>query len=371
MFKVVFTGGGTAGHVLPNITLIKAGLQRGWKASYLGSKCGIERELVGQLNEVDYCCIAAGKLRRYFSWQNVIDLFKVVVGVIQSIYYLYKISPDVIFSKGGYVGLPVTVAAWLLRVPVIVHESDLTVGLANRIAFMWANCIALTFKQTKDHLAAKWQSRAVITGMPLRSEFSVDGGEIATARYWLPTSDSSKPFVVVFGGSLGAAKLNEAVRATLPKLLSRYRVLHVCGRGGVIEALQQPDYRQFEYINEYFPMVLQAADIVVARAGATTIYELLYLSKPHILVPLDGRSSRGDQLVNAQCFANLHCSMVIQQSELAADPERLLVELDFWRRDPTVWQQALQAHRTSDATSLLIKLIEQLATGEMVLSDGC
>jgi len=306
---ILFTGGGTAGHVTPNLALIHAARARGWQVSYVGSAQGIEHEMV-QAQQVPYFAVASGKLRRYFDWQNFIDPFKLLLGVCQAFVLCLRLKPDVVFSKGGFVSVPVVVAAWLTRIPVISHESDVTPGLANRLAYPFCRRICLTFEVSRRHLP---EAKVLLTGTPVRN--TITSGEARRGREALGLN-GVKPVLLVFGGSLGAGAINRQVRAVLPELLATFDVVHVAGRGNIDPSLAQSDYVQREFIGDEFGDVLAAADVVVSRAGANSLYELFLLRKPHLLIPLGSGASRGDQLVNAATFEQAGYSRVIQEAAL-------------------------------------------------------
>ena len=309
--KIIFTGGGSAGHVTPNLALIKKCKEQNWDVSYIGSKKGIERRLI---KNTPFYSITTGKLRRYFSWHNFIDPFKIFFGTVEAFLLCRKIKPDVVFSKGGFVSFPVVIAAWLLKIPVIIHESDLTPGLANKLSFPFATKICVTFPETKKYL--KNQSKTEITGTPIRQELfhgNIDNG------LKLCGFTKGKPVILVYGGGLGSTAINGAVRNLLPRLLPNFQVVHVCGKNKIDASLNLSDYKQFEYLQHELPDIMACANLIVARSGANSLYEFLTLHKPHILIPLPKLASRGDQIVNAKHFAQLGFSQVIFQETLTAD----------------------------------------------------
>lgn len=320
MSTIIFTGGGTAGHVTPNIALIRRFQKEGWSINYIGSKNGIEKELIAPL-EIPYFAIANGKLRRYFSWQNFIDPFKIIFGIIQAFFLCRKIKPNVVFSKGGFVTFPVVVAAFLNKIPVIIHESDLTPGLANRLGFRFANKICVTFPDTVKYLPDK--TKAVVTGNPIREEFFSGSKEKGLE---ICGFSRDKKMILVFGGSLGADCINTAIRKLLPDILEKFQIAHVCGKGKIDNNYNYAGYKQFEYLHEEFPHVMAAADFVISRSGANTVYELLILRKPHIFIPLSKKYSRGDQIDNAKYFANLGFSQIVFEEDLLDDKSQKLLE---------------------------------------------
>lgn len=313
--KIILTGGGSAGHVTPNLALLPQLQAEGIEVHYIGTADGIERTIVSERSDITYHVISSGKLRRYFSWKNFTDPFRVLRGMFQARRIMREVKPAAVFSKGGFVSVPVVIAAHGKHIPVVTHESDYTPGLANKINAKFADKICVTFEDTLSHVGAK----GVHTGTPIRPELYEGDKERGLSFLGF---DDKKPILLVMGGSLGAAAVNDAVRAALPKLLLSYDVVHLCGKGKVEESLAQPGYRQFEYVNEELPDVFAATDIVVSRAGANAVFEFLALSKPALLIPLPRSASRGDQILNAGYFARKGFAMVLEQESLT--PETLL-----------------------------------------------
>lgn len=352
--RILFTGGGSAGHVTPNIALMEQLASEGWDIRYVGSRDGIEKEIVSRL-DIPYLEIPTGKLRRYFSWRNFLDPFLVLAGVFKSLFICLRERPDAVFSKGGFVAVPLVFAAWLCRVPVISHESDVTPGLANRLCFPFCRKICVNFPQTGAYLPG---DKVVLAGTPIRD--ALIRGDAGAGRRAL-SLDRDKPVLLVFGGSLGARAVNDCLRAVLPTLLARFQVVHVTGSGNIDSGLEDlAGYHQREYIHDEFGDVLAAADLVISRAGANAIYELLALRKPHILIPLPSASSRGDQIVNARTFAEAGMSVVIPQEELDAD--RLLATVDeAWARRETLIER-MAGFEIRDSVGVITNLIKQYAT---------
>ena len=313
--KIILTGGGSAGHVTPNLALLPQLLAEGIEVHYIGTADGIERTILSERKDVTYHIISSGKLRRYFSWKNFTDPFRVMRGLFQARRVMREVKPAAVFSKGGFVSVPVVIAAHGKHIPVVTHESDYTPGLANKINAKFADRICVTFEDTLAHVGAK----GVHTGTPIRPELYQGDKERGLAFLGF---DDKKPVLLIMGGSLGASVVNDAVRAALPKLLISYDIVHLCGKGKVEEQLNQPGYRQFEYVNEALPDVLAATDVVVSRAGANAVLEFLALSKPALLIPLPRSASRGDQILNAGYFARKGFAMVLEQESLT--PETLL-----------------------------------------------
>lgn len=315
--KIVLTGGGTAGHVTPNIALIPRLRELDYEIYYIGSYEGIEKKLIADF-DIPYYGIATGKFRRYFDPKNFTDPFRVMKGYSEARKYLKQIQPNIVFSKGGFVSVPVVRAAASLEIPCIIHESDMTPGLANKLCIPIADKICCNFPETIQTLP---EGKAVLTGSPIREELA-KGNKIAA--YELCSFTSNKPVVMVIGGSLGAEAINKSVRDSLPKLLEDFQVVHICGKDKVDNLmLNIHGYKQFEYLKSELKDVFAMADVVVSRAGANSICELLALKKPNLLIPLSAHSSRGDQILNAKSFESQGFSLVIDEDYLT---ENLLVE---------------------------------------------
>jgi len=349
--KIIFTGGGSAGHVTPNIALIEKFLTSNWEINYIGSKTGIEKELITRL-KIPYYNITTGKLRRYFSWQNFLDPLKIIYGIIQALLLCIKLKPNIIFSKGGFVSFPVVIAAWTLRIPVIIHESDLTIGLANKISFPFATKICVTFPNTYQQLGNK--KKAILTGIPIRKDFFMEnadkGREICNFTL-------NKKIILVFGGSLGADFINNLIRKLLPQLLPQFQIIHICGKNKIDPNYQFTGYQQFEYLHNELPHFLAAADLVISRAGANSIYELLILRKPNILLPLSANASRGDQIVNAKYCVSQGFSEMLLEKELSA--ESLLEKINLVNKNQGALIAAMNKFEVLPATEIICQLLEK------------
>lgn len=310
--KIIMTGGGTAGHVTPNIALMPKLKELGYEIQYIGTASGIEKKLIEE-EKIKYHAISSGKLRRYFDVKNFTDPFKVIKGVFEAKAIIKKEKPNIVFSKGGFVSVPVVLGAYFNKIPVIIHESDMTPGLANKISMPYATKICVTFEEAMNHVNKK---KAVLTGSPIREEL-FKGSKIK-GREFCGFKDN-KPVILVTGGSLGSRIVNECVRESLKDLLKEYNVVHLCGKGNIDRNYNMIEgYAQFEYIKEELCDLMQLADIVISRAGANTIFELLALKKPNILIPLSAKASRGDQILNAKSFEKAGYSMVIEEENLNA-----------------------------------------------------
>lgn len=315
MKRIVLTGGGTAGHVTPNIALIPYLKEAGYEIFYIGSYEGIEKKLIADF-DVEYHGISTGKFRRYFDLKNFSDPFRVIKGYSEAKKLLKEIKPDVVFSKGGFVSVPVVRAAADLKIPCIVHESDMSPGLANKLCIPAAKKVCCNFPETVSKIPAE---KAVLTGSPIRDELAKGSKEEGLK---LCGFNADKPIIMVIGGSQGAQSVNEAVRESLDNLLKDFQVVHICGKEKMDNLmLSVPGYKQFEYLKGELKDVFAMADIVISRAGANAICEILALNKPNILIPLSV-GSRGDQILNAASFEGQGFSAVIREEAL--DPISLV-----------------------------------------------
>ncbi|MDG1605471.1 undecaprenyldiphospho-muramoylpentapeptide beta-N-acetylglucosaminyltransferase, partial [Bacillus paranthracis] len=308
--KILFTGGGTAGHVMINIVLIPKFMEKGGGVEYIGSQNGIEKLLV---QNVKYNIVSTGKLRRYWDLENFKDPFKIIKGCIQSYKLMKRIKPDVIFSAGGFVSVPVVIGAWMNKVPVIIREPDSTLGLANKIALPFTTKLCTTFPQTGENVS---NEKKVYVGPVVREE--IERGNVLRGRSYCKFKQD-KPVLLIMGGSQGAQWINDMVRKSLETLLLNFNIVHMCGKGKVDSSVGMEGYMQFEYIGEELPHILNMASVVVSRAGSTAISELLFLKKPMLLIPLTNSSSRGDQVLNAEYFSRQGYAEVILQDRVSTN----------------------------------------------------
>lgn len=328
MTKIAFTGGGTVGHVSVNLSLIPTALSQGYEALYIGSKNGIEREMIeSQLPEIKYYPISSGKLRRYISLENAKDVFKVLKGILDARKVLKKEKPDLLFSKGGFVSVPVVIAAKSLNIPTIIHESDLTPGLANKIALKFAKKIYTTFEETLNYLP---KEKADFIGATIRE--NLKNGN-AHNGYQLTGFNENKKVLLVMGGSLGSKKLNSIIRENLDALLQQYQVIHLTGKGLKDAQVKKSGYIQYEFVKDDLTDLLAITDTVISRAGSNAIYEFLTLRIPMLLVPLGLDQSRGDQIDNANHFADKGYAKAIDEEQLTA--QILLQELNEMEQERT------------------------------------
>ncbi len=314
MKTIVLTGGGTAGHVTPNLALIPELKKAGYKIIYIGTENGMERGLVEKTG-VEYHYVSTGKLRRYMSKDNFTDMFKVVKGIAEAKKLIKRLKPDIVFSKGGFVAVPVVLGAKFNGVPVIAHESDMTPGLANKIAMPFAKKVCTTFPETVQYIGKK----GVHTGTPIRKELFEGSAEKGLA---LCGFDNEKPAIMMMGGSLGSQKINKVLRYILPEITKDFNLVHICGKGNVDKSINLKGYKQFEYLSEDLPDVMACADLIISRAGSNAISEFLALKKPALLIPLSAKASRGDQILNAQSFEKQGYSLVLKEEDMT--PESLL-----------------------------------------------
>lgn len=350
MKKIIMTGGGTAGHVTPNIALMPALKESGYDIEYIGSVNGMEKGLI-EAQGIPYHGISSGKLRRYFDLKNFSDPFRVLKGYGQAVHLIRKLKPDIVFSKGGFVSVPVVLAAKHCHVPAIIHESDITPGLANKIAIRGAKKVCCNFPETLKYLPS---SKAVLTGSPIRRELF--SGDENKALSLCGFSSHDKPVLLIIGGSLGSKKVNEAVRAVLPELLKDFYIIHLCGKGNLDNSLTGLiGYCQFEYANKELTDMFALADMAISRAGANSICELLALHKPNILIPLSAAASRGDQVLNANSFKKQGFSYVIEEENLTNETLLEAVREVYENRDK--YKEAMSKSGQMDSISTIVDLI--------------
>lgn len=309
-YKIIMTGGGTAGHVTPNLALVPKLKDNNFEIKYIGSNNGIEKEIIGK-NNIPFYGISSGKLRRYFSVKNFTDPFKVIKGVGQSLRILSKEKPDVIFSKGGFVAVPVVIAASIKGIPVVAHESDITPGLANKLSAPFCDKLCVTFRESLKYIKG---DKGILTGSPIREDI-LNGNKNKGLK--ICNFEGNKEILFIMGGSLGSQIINNEIRKNLKKLLRDFDIIHICGKGNIDDSLiQEKGYKQFEYVSEELPHLMKCADYILSRAGANSIFEFLALKKPTLLIPLSKKASRGDQILNSKSFEKEGYSLVIEEEEL-------------------------------------------------------
>ena len=351
MKRIVLTGGGTAGHVTPCIALIPELKKQGYDIHYIGSYHGIERQLIEQ-EGIPYYGIASGKLRRYFDFKNFTDPFRVYKGLRQARKILKNLKPNVIFSKGGFVTVPVILASKKYNIPVIIHESDMTPGLANKISIPIAKKVCANFPETMNYLP---ENKSVLTGTPIRKELFA-GNKIRGLDFCGFTSN--KPVIMVIGGSSGSITINNIVRDMLPTLLRDYQIIHLCGKGNLSQEHSKTNgYVQFDYISDGLNDLLAASDLVISRAGANAICELLALRKPNILIPLSQGASRGDQILNAESFEGQGFSYLLLEEDLSV--ANLLQAIEDVMDNRQSYKKAMSESKLNNSIEIITQLINE------------
>ena len=353
MKKIILTGGGTAGHVTPNLALLPSLRKEEFEIHYIGSYNGIERRLIEDAG-IPYDGISSGKLRRYFDIKNFSDPLRVLKGYGQAKRLMKQYRPDIVFSKGGFVSVPVVLAAKHYKIPVIIHESDMTPGLANKICIPAAKKVCCNFPETLNYLP---KDKAVLSGSPIREEL-LTGDRLSGLQY--AGLSANRPVILVIGGSLGSVTVNHAVRSILPKLLSQFQVIHICGKGNLDESLiGTSGYVQYEYVDKPLRHLFAAADLTISRAGANSICEILALRKPNILIPLSAAASRGDQILNANSFAKQGFSTVLEEEVLTSDTLYQAVSDTYKKR--TAFIEAMEKSTLNNAVETIMNLIRECA----------
>jgi len=350
--RIIFTGGGTAGHVTPNLALIEAIQHEGWQVDYIGSKQSVEEELIGKAG-IPFHAISSGKMRRYFSWKNFLDPFKIFAGISQSFFLLRKLKADIVFSKGGFVAFPVVFAAWLNRIPVVAHESDMTPGLANRMSFPFVDKVCLGFAAAKTSF--KNQNKVEVTGSPIRQQLFKGSRKRGLELCGFSTH---KPTLLIMGGSLGSLTLNQIIRQALPKLTHDYQIIHLCGKGKIDQSLlDNSDYCQYEYVSNELADLYAASDLIISRAGANSLCEILALQKPHVLIPLSAKVSRGDQIHNANYFQQQQISVVVNEEQLS--PETLIAAIEEVNSNKNAILTKIKALDIQSAATRILAIIKE------------
>lgn len=353
MKKIILTGGGTAGHVTPNLALLPSLRKEEFEIHYIGSYNGIERRLIEDAG-IPYDGISSGKLRRYFDIKNFSDPLRVLKGYGQAKRLMKQYRPDIVFPKGGFVSVPVVLAAKHYKIPVIIHESDMTPGLANKICIPAAKKVCCNFPETLNYLP---KDKAVLSGSPIREEL-LTGDRLSGLQY--AGLSANRPVILVIGGSLGSVTVNHAVRSILPKLLSQFQVIHICGKGNLDESLiGTSGYVQYEYVDKPLRHLFAAADLIISRAGANSICEILALRKPNILIPLSAAASRGDQILNANSFAKQGFSTVLEEEVLTSDTLYQAVSDTYKKR--TAFIEAIEKSTLNNAVETIMNLIRECA----------
>ncbi|MCL1935006.1 MAG: undecaprenyldiphospho-muramoylpentapeptide beta-N-acetylglucosaminyltransferase [Defluviitaleaceae bacterium] len=344
MKKIILTGGGTGGHVIPALALTKLLKKEGYDIHYIGSKDGIEKELV---TNIPYYEISTGKLRRYISKKNISDMIKVVKGIGDSIFIIKKIKPNVVFSKGGFVSVPVVIAAWILKVPVVIHESDSSFGLTNKISKQFAKRICVSFEELMH-------KKSVLTGTPIREEIlkgnAQRGKEITKLKRDLPT-------ILIIGGSSGSMIINKVVFESLDELLPYFNIIHICGKKNKID-INKIGYVSYDFVKDNLSHIFAISDVIISRAGANAIFEILALKKPNILIPLSKNASRGDQIDNANIFKSRGYSEVLEESGLSKDT--FINKIKEVHKNKDFYINNMQKYTQKDSVKLIVEEIKKV-----------
>ncbi len=352
MKTIVMTGGGTAGHVTPNLALVPYLKEAGYDIYYIGSYTGIEKKMVENAG-ITYYGISSGKLRRYHDWKNFTDPFRVIKGFSEANQLLKHLKPDVVFSKGGFVSVPVVMAAGRQHIPAIIHESDMTPGLANKLAIPFASKVCCNFPETMDYLP---DGKAVHTGSPIRQEL-FSGNKEAGLSFCGFTSD--KPVMLIMGGSIGSRFINNAVWDSLDTLLEKFQIVHLVGKGNINnDLIGKPGYQQYEFISEQLNDIFAMTDLMISRAGANSISEILALKIPNILIPLSAKASRGDQILNAESYEKQGFSTVLQEEDLTG--EILINSVDDVYNHREEIRKRMEESKLLDANKVIMNLIENI-----------
>lgn len=356
-YKIIMTGGGTAGHVTPNLALVPRLKEEGFDIKYIGSKDGIEKDIIGNAN-IPYFGISSGKLRRYFDIKNFTDPFKVLKGINEARKILNKEKPDVIFSKGGFVTVPVVIAASMKKIPVIAHESDITPGLANKLASPFCDKLCVTFRESLNYVS---KEKGVLTGSPIRSEI-LEGSKLVGKK--ICGFDDDKEIILVMGGSLGSKVINDEIRENLNELLKENNIIHLCGKGNYKKELENlKGYKQFEYVSEELKDLLKASDYIISRAGANSIFEFLALKKPTLLIPLSKNASRGDQILNANSFKKEGFANVIEEEELSNTG--ILNEIKRLKKDKETLIKNMKSSKMNNGVNGIMDVIKSSIISKM------
>ena len=347
MSTIVLCGGGTAGHVMPNIALLKHLKKHFTNIYYIGSHNGIEKEIVSEQSGIKYYEITAVKLIRGLNLKNLAIPFKLIKGFNQAKQILKKLNPDIVFSKGGYVSVPVTFAAKALHIPVVAHESDFNLGLANKLILKTCTKMCCSFEETAKTLGNK----GVFTLSPVRDSLFLGNAKTAKEKCGF---NNLKQTILVIGGSLGAKAINEAMFKIANKITENFNVIHIVGKGNLNKDIKPKNYYQLEFtpnIEDYFAL----ADLVISRAGSNAINEFLVLNKPMLLIPLPKGNSRGDQILNAKNFTEKGFSLTLFQEHLT--PENLLNNINKLKKEANKIKQNQQQFKNKNGTENILKVI--------------
>lgn len=348
------TGGGSAGHIVPNLAVAEALKEKGIDCEYLGRPYGMEASMIRNAG-MEFHTMNSGRLHRSFDIDVLLTPFRVIQGVCQGIYWILKRKPVVMFCKGGFMSLPAAIAGWITGTPVVLHESDLTPGLANKLCGPFAKKICCTFEETMQYLPEK---KAVYTGTPIRRSLLRGSKEKGYALTGFENDPEAKPVLMVVGGSLGAGALNDAVAENLESLLDSFRVIHLYGVDHETDPEPRDGYFPIRYASDEMADLFAITDMVLSRAGANAINEFLQLKLPNVLVPLPVGVSRGDQVLNAKQFSKLGFSYLLEQESMNS---KTLMEALYYVRDHRCeYQEAMNSDKAKNGSEELCRvLLEQ------------
>ncbi|MDH5682395.1 MAG: undecaprenyldiphospho-muramoylpentapeptide beta-N-acetylglucosaminyltransferase [Spirochaetota bacterium] len=374
MLKLALTGGGSGGHTVPAMTVYQGFAQyarennQDFHSVYLGSRDGIEREVAVEAN-IPYHIIATGKLRRYFSLKNITDIFRILKGVCDSFWILRRVRPDIVFSTGGFVSVPVVMAARMLSIPVVIHEQTSSVGLANKIAAKFARKVCVSFPSSEKYFP---REKVILTGLPLRKILRSGKAETCFERFSL---DTSLPLLYVTGGSQGSHKINTMIREKLSDLLENCNLIHQCGKSPnhndfeELKALRETlpgavrhRYVLKDFVNEdELKDIYAGSSLLLGRSGAGTVNECLSLSLPAIFIPL-AIATRNEQYHNARILSDLGGGIILSEAELTADTlfaeiKRLISDSGELKR----MKESLKKYSREDSTEMIIKVLSDTA----------
>lgn len=359
MKTIVFTGGGTGGHIYPGLAIAESFTQKyDCKVIWLGNKEGMDKSIVEQAG-LEFFGISSGKFRRAINFKNLTDIFKIIRGYFEAKKLLKKIKPDLVFSKGGYVSVPPVRAASAMKIPVFTHESDVTPGLATRLNAPLAEKIYVPYQETKDCFKEELQSRITVSGNPVRSAFFTKEGQKGFDFLNFP---KEKKLICVLGGSQGAKQINDLIDSVYKELGDIASIVHQRGKGNLNPSIPKDDaaYRQFEYINDELPSVLKASTLVISRAGAGTLWECASAGKPMLLIPLKGIGTRGDQVLNAELFAKHGSARVLNTSEENKESFLNIIK-ELLLNDELLLQMSSESYRMSSGNASE-KIADDIAT---------
>ena len=348
MKKIIFTGGGSAGHVTPNLSIIEK-IKDNFEVHYIGSKTGIENEIINKYKFITYHPITTVKLERKFTFKNLLIPFKLIKGICDSKKIINKLKPSIIFSKGGFVSVPVAISGKLKKVPIIAHESDYTMGLANKLIYKFCNIMCFTFEDTFKN----YKEKGLFTGTPLRDKI-LKGNKIKVLHKY--KINESLPNLLIFGGSLGAKAINDVIFNSINELCQSFNVFHIVGKNNINSKIQKDNYHQFEFVDNIEDF-FDAADLVISRAGSNSIFELCAKNLPMLLIPLPLSSSRGDQILNANYLQNKNLCITLAQEDL--NEKTLLNNLNKLYKNKNFYIQNLKNEPNFNGTDKIVELIKK------------